>query len=345
VSWLLTDRDYAEASRELEVLEGRRTTLSPYLRHHADALRALLEGRNGDAYVAVREARKLLPNDALTAFHFASYAGDANRLHEAVETLTAPLDWARFHARSGVLGGAYFWHLTTMLHRLGEHERELAEIRRGQQLHPELPWLLGPATYALAALGRLNEMERAVAERTSLASAAQRGHFLMFVGLELRAHGHGEAAERMLARSVEAFRGTSAQEARGQEGMLAIALKLTGRCGEARAILRRFARESPDVTNLAGDRAVVEALCGDRAEARRISDALGRLTRPYLLGQNNFVRARIAAQLGEKDAAVDLLRMAYAQGFGSFDQNWVHLEPALESLRGYPPYEELMKPM
>jgi tetratricopeptide (TPR) repeat protein len=305
----------------------------------------MLEGRNGDAYVSAREARKLLPGDALEALGFASFASSANRLREAVEALTAPLDWAQFHARSGVLGGAYFWNLTTMLHQLGEHERELAEIRHGQRLHPEVPWLLGQATYALAALGRLDEMERAVAERTSLASAAQRGHFLMFVGLELRAHGHGEAAERMLARSVEAFRGTPAQEARGQEGMLAIGLKLTGRCEEARAIARRLARESPDEMNLAGDRGVVEALCGDRAEARRISDALGRLKRPYLLGTNTFLRARIAAQLGEKDEAVDLLRMAYAQGFASSDQNWVHLEPSLESLRGYPPYEALMKPM
>jgi len=41
---------------------------------------------------------------------------------------------------------------------------------------------------------------------------------------------------------------------------------------------------------------------------------------------------------------VDLLGVAIAQGFYSQDQNWTHLEPSLETLRGYPPVDELIKP-
>lgn len=53
-------------------------------------------------------------------------------------------------------------------------------------------------------------------------------------------------------------------------------------------------------------------------------------------------RARIAALLGEPDRAVDLLRDAIAQGFGS--RLMIHGTPDFESLREYPPFEQLMAP-
>jgi TolB-like protein/tetratricopeptide (TPR) repeat protein len=348
IGWLLNSQDYPEASRRLGILEGRRTTLSPTQRLWVDAMRAMLSGRNGDAYVAAREARKLLPEDALAAFRFAGSAVDANRLREAVEALTAPLDWTRFHARAGHASGGYFWILTTTLHRLGEHERELLEIRRGQVLHPDVSWLLGQETYALAALGRLGEMERGIAARASLASAGQRGHLLLFVGLELRAHGHRDASAKTLARSLEALQSCPPAEAetQGTRGMRALLLQLAGRADEAQPILDQLARETPPdrAWIWAGDRGVCAALRGDRGQALRISDELGRLQLPFLLGRNTFARARIAAQLGEKEMAADLLRAAFAQGYTSQDQNWIHLEPSLTGLRGYPPFAELMKP-
>jgi hypothetical protein len=89
----------------------------------------------------------------------------------------------------------------------------------------------------------------------------------------------------------------------------------------------------------------VAALRGDRATALRISDELGRLKRPYLFGVNTYERFRIAAQLGEKERAVDLLRTAMAQGFIlSWESTGLHQEPLFESLRGYPPFEEVVRP-
>jgi hypothetical protein len=58
--------------------------------------------------------------------------------------------------------------------------------------------------------------------------------------------------------------------------------------------------------------------------------------------------ARVADQLGEKERAVDLLRTAISEGFSpdpSFSlARKAELQPALDSLRGYPPFEELVKP-
>jgi tetratricopeptide (TPR) repeat protein len=348
IGWLINDSDYPEASQRLAIVEGRRATLGPVQRLYVDSFRAHLTGRNGDAYVAAREARKLLPADALAAFHFAGPAVDANRFREAVEALTAPLDWNRFHARAGQASGGYFWILTTTLHRLGEHERELSEIRRGQRIHADILWLHNQEAYALAALGRVEETERVVAERAALASAGQRGGLFLFVGLELRAHGHRGASEKMLARSLEALEGCPPEEARtqGTRGERALLLRLAGRADEAQRIYDQLARETPAdrAWTWAGDRGVCAALRGDRAQALRISDELSRLDQPFLLGRNTFHRARIAAQLGDKDDAVHLLSTAFAQGCGSQDQNWTHLEPSFETLRGYPPFDELMKP-
>ena len=76
-----------------------------------------------------------------------------------------------------------------------------------------------------------------------------------------------------------------------------------------------------------------------------MSDELSRVERPYLFGVHIYQRARIAAQLGERERAVDLLHTAIAQGLIlSSESNRLHTEPSFEALRGYPPFEEAVKP-
>ena len=48
--------------------------------------------------------------------------------------------------------------------------------------------------------------------------------------------------------------------------------------------------------------------------------------------------------LGEKEHAVDLLRRAFAQGRAPIWPGATDRGILLESLRGFPPYEDLMKP-
>jgi hypothetical protein len=61
-----------------------------------------------------------------------------------------------------------------------------------------------------------------------------------------------------------------------------------------------------------------------------------------VFGEHTYYRAGIAANLGERERAVELLRDAFAQGqyFGYS----LHNSLALEPLRGYPPFEELIRP-
>jgi hypothetical protein len=86
---------------------------------------------------------------------------------------------------------------------------------------------------------------------------------------------------------------------------------------------------------------------GQAAEARRIADDLRKRKGLWLNGMHTLGAARILALLGEKDEAVRLLTDAVAQGAGIGELNYAHMFSHcmdLESLRGYAPFEALIKP-
>jgi hypothetical protein len=91
-----------------------------------------------------------------------------------------------------------------------------------------------------------------------------------------------------------------------------------------------------------GSLGVAAARRGDRAAAETYLARLTSIARPYLFGRNTYQRARIAAQLGEKPAAVELLRAAFTQG-KPYDLT-LHTDRALESLRGYEAFDHLLAP-
>ncbi len=145
----------------------------------------------------------------------------------------------------------------------------------------------------------------------------------------------------MAERAVAWLRGRPPEEARRTRTLLARSLRMAERWDEATPIHETLARETPDELDCVGTLGILAAHRGGRAEALRVSEKLRRLERPYLLGKNTLMRARIAAWLGEKDQAVDLLRTAFAEGL--MHDIGPHRDMDLASLRGYPPFEELVK--
>jgi predicted Zn-dependent protease len=162
--------------------------------------------------------------------------------------------------------------------------------------------------------------------------------------VELRAHGHREASLAVAARAVEWLRsrpaGTAATTARRED--LANALYLMEQWEDARSLFSALAAEDPERVTFLGPLGTIAARRGDAAEARAVSEKLRHSTQPHLFGSHTYWRACIAALLGERQAAVDLLRESFAQG--AEYRLGLHHDPDLEQLRDYPPFMDLMRP-
>ena len=84
------------------------------------------------------------------------------------------------------------------------------------------------------------------------------------------------------------------------------------------------------------------ARVGDRKDALEMSRRLAEVDEPFTMGQPSYLRASIAAQLGERDEAIRLLQQAVSRGFsrwGSF-----HVDTAFEPLRDDPEFQEIIRP-
>ena len=75
----------------------------------------------------------------------------------------------------------------------------------------------------------------------------------------------------------------------------------------------------------------------------RWSDEIGDITSPYIRGANKLWQARIAATLGERETAVQLLREAFDDGQDR-TRGIIDYDMDLDSLRDYQPFIDLIRP-
>lgn len=318
------------ADSNVRLLEPYRSRFSPYQRAALDWLAA---GLRGDRVAALQAARA-----RGSAVDLAVEALRSNRPNESIEILTDIDNLSTF----------YFQWQTLMeaLHMVGAYSRELAETRRGREVYPDRLRILNHELRALAALGRSDEVERRLGEtlllpREDVVTAVG---VMVEVAAELRAHGFREASLGVAERAVQWFRARPAEEAATvyyQVG-LAVALYQAERWDEAEALFREAAAATPRDVMVQGYLGLLAARRGDREEALAISDRLDGMADPYDFGREEYVQASIAAQLGDLDRAMVLLRDAYARGrpFEIF----LHRDMDLEPLRDYPPFQEFLAP-
>jgi len=333
---------HAEAESILHYLEDRRQQLTPLARCWLDCMRGYVDHRYIEALQALREAERLAPQDPMVNLWLGFVAFFADRQQEVVDTY-ARLD--RDYWKHHVLGEWRVEDLARAHHALGNYQRELEVVQRGLESFPESLELRELKARALAALGRLDEANK-VADETLLlqSSDATPGDVMLEAALELRAHGHLDASLAMANRATAWYRARPSAEATTEDvrAGLALALALAARSEEARAIYEKLAADFPDNVGYRGSLAVLAAGRGDRVAAQRVSEELRLMERPGLFGANTYQRARIAATLGEKDHAVELLGQAFAEGM-SFTLD-IHKDSAFEGIRNFPPFVELLKP-
>ena len=311
---------------------------------------SLLEARLADdlpeALRIARQLRETAPKDLIFVAFASRTAVAVNRPREALAILgdLTAIDWteaSRWPQAAWTIRRSAFAH-----HLLGGYEAELADAELGLKYFPSFVTLREDKVRALAALGRLGELDAVIEESLSMPAGrnGSAGTVMLEAAEELRAHGHPDEAVRLANRAEDWY---ASRPAGTTEGTVAGAnraeiLWIAQRWREARGVAEEFARDNPRSVHAKGILGVNAARDGDRATAVAYRDALSSETRPFAKGYASYWRACISAQLDEKDRAVALLQEAFARGL-AFDQ-YIHRYVYLEPLHGYPPFEELIKP-
>ncbi len=321
-----------------QVLNHSRDRLGRYDRALLDLMMAWLDGDPVATYVAAKRAAAIAPG-SLPNVQWGAEAVYLNHPREGIEILQG-IDPTRGEVRGWKL---YWAVLTEAYHMLGNHERELKEARRARDLFPDQPFYFLPEALALAALGRIDEVEKVVNQRLAFGDPVPGSlDFLTFVGDELRAHGHDAAARRLLRRAVDWYRSRSPEEQALHRRDLAELYLNAGRDREARPLFEELAAEAPDDIEYQGALGALAARRGDRTEALRIGSWLGAQNQPYVRGLQHYMQACITAQLGQASETVTLLRKALGEGREFIIS--MHSDPCFDPVRGDTTFRELLRP-
>ena len=334
--------DEGRMRETIEQILPMRDRLSSVERLRLDWLIHMSRNEYLDGLRVLRESQKLDPDNLVTAYLIGLVAQRVNRPQEALDALakvndefwdTLPIGWWRYGL------------MTVSNHMLGRHEEELRIARVAKDLFESSLGARLDEAHALAALARLGDLGRAIEE--ALASGTTKDSpvwFLTSTAAELRAHGHPDEAVRMAARAVAWCRSRSPVRQAGEDFQweFAQALYVAEQWAEAQPIIAELVVSQPENRRYRGLAGSIAARLGDRDLALKHSAGLVNLPGESD-GNVPLFRARIAAILGDREGAIAFLRDAFAErmiyGFA-----WLHRDGDLLLLRGFGPYDELMRP-
>ena len=326
-------------------LTAHQSTLTPAERAVLNGLRADLRGDLWGRLRAARDLMALTPASVEGYTLAASTALMVNRPRESLSILSK-VD----PDRGLLLIAPFYWEShTSALHRLGERAAELESARRAARRFPDRFWPHVNLLLAMAAAGDVSAARREISRPTRddpyAASSSRQQSF--WVWRELRAHGHDAAAARWLGRLAEEAPASGTDttlSGRVMEGDIQYSARQWESAGRHYALALV---QHPRDPRLLGRLGATAARMGNRTEAQRLSGELAALSGPYLFGSHTYARARIAAALGDRADAVELLQEAWIQGRSiTFDGREIedaHSDPAFESLREFVPFQALMR--
>lgn len=254
--------------------------------------------------------------------------------------------------------GGDAWQTAAAYHMLGDHERELEAAKRARRAAPEDLLALQLEMVALAALGRVPDVEKRIEERLDRRlfqpyPGDRPGVLMVRAGMELRAHGHPREGEAMLQRAVEWYRTQPPDPEPERRLDPALALYFAGRWEEARAELERALVVDPEDFQA---QATLGALAARRGDRRRAMDIDAWLASRWRDAEDwsgekrarlTYARASIASLLGERERALSLLRQALEEGFPYINggyPSWLEVDPDMDPLRGDPEFQRIMRP-
>lgn len=290
----------------LDTLYLKRARLSPLDRYALAAMRASYAGSIDSSIVAAKAAGALAPRSQWV-FKAGFLLNLANRPRESIELLER-LD----PMRGWLKGHAFYWRvLSDGKHLSGNYEGEQKVIERGLKVAPSDKNLLWLALRILPAQGRIRDLDSSASIILASTDPMAAGKIANLI-FELRAHGHGPDAERLLARARPYYEMKWKTTASGRLGYGQILFE-SQRWGEARRALEVAREDFRDAGWLFGMIGICAAAAGDTTAAVAIADSLAHLKegKPQAL----FYRAAVLARLQRRDEALNLLRQSYASGY------------------------------
>ena len=332
---------FDDAERVVDRLDAQRQRLSSYERRQLEYLRAQNRYVADEALPLVQEiyARSADPDFAyLTGFW-------ALRVLKADLALKALQIADSFETARGWVGQAR--DVALAHHQLGDYMAELAALKRGMRLVPA-----GATGYhrsrlrAFAGLGAaLSSVALAdtLLRRDSDPNAMEAANAVHSGARELEAHGSSNTARRLRAMTLDWLREHRTDSPTlARQRITAYVWFDLGNLDSASVYLQRAARDSGNAAvSAAGYLGVIAAMRGDSTRARAVADSLGGQARKWDQGLSTWWRAAILANLGQRDAAMQFLGESRRKGQSMAD--W-HSHTALRPLRGYPPFEAMIKP-
>lgn len=318
----------------LQALAPRSAALGPVEQSTFEMIDGMLRGDLPRAHAAVRRAAAVTPG-SINDYMVAELDRRLNRPAQALDHLRS------LGAERGELRGwrAYWRELSWSQLMLGDAVGALAAARTARQRYPDDRGIVVLELRALAALGRVEELDQLLDSTARAVGPLAEGVGASFrLAAELLAPAADSTVRRRWLARSEGWYLEQRRSRRPVPPGLSLGLASTwvaqGRMAEAIDLLQVVDRESPgrwDVWQLLG---IASARAGDSTAAARWQEALARFAvslpesrrgteGPALM----LAQAQVAAQRGRLEEASALLEAALARGLSAspevFDHPWL----------------------
>jgi tetratricopeptide (TPR) repeat protein len=346
----MNNGDYDEAAKELTGIEERLVDLTLFERLGLNWLKAKASHRRMEALALLRHMVEIAPHLTTYRNTLVAALANVNRHREVVEVLAPLLSTdqpaAQFPGAWSRLDVVAHAH-----HALGEYEEQLKWAKVGRQRYPDVGAFFFHMAVARAAMGQVDAVEDVMDECSRVRlreSGSNAGEVMSWAARELKYHGFRHQGENLAVRAAEWYDNHwdgaefGARESEDLE-WYSRSLRVAGRWAEARTPLLELQERGYRPVRVAGALGVITAHQGDREEALRLLEDLPEQGTQFGRAERAYWRACVASYLGEEDRAIDLLKLALAEGY-YMNSYWLHTDINLEPVWNNPEFLELIRP-
>jgi DNA-binding winged helix-turn-helix (wHTH) protein/tetratricopeptide (TPR) repeat protein len=341
----------ADGAEVLARLDECRPALTEFERLWLDYFLAGQENRRRDGLALLRRIEDIIPDDPVLQHLICGNASVLNRPRETIAAALSVIGGKGFESlMRNPLFIKDFLQCATAYHILGNHSEALRITRSGLEVFPTNHDLLVAKVRALTALGDEMGFEEVTARALRTDTGLTPANLLIEAAATARAHGRPDLARELARRALTVLDDRADPNEAFVEGWLrAQALVLADELDRAQLVLETLRSTTAGGTafqalGVDGWLGTVAARRGDLETAHSIDSTLAGIDGRQRRGWPAHYRAAIAAWLGHRDQAMDLLSQSRAEGWGSFSYFHDIHRVLFEPLEGIDDYEALLHP-